>query len=205
MVDVWTISKAGVEKRMTCTSKPTSVQWIDDERMYVGLENGSIITLTVTNTQALTYKAHKQRVKSLHYENNTLYSASSSGELRVWSVEDSKLSDICTHNASCRVTCVTLNRQSHLIKKEEQSNEEKTQETEDVKSAENNESNDNSEESDEAEEMKPRLPQKRKPGAFVSVSYGDEVKIKDTPPPAKKFKKRKRNRKNKSKKVENKS
>lgn len=192
-VDVWTISKAGVEKRITCTSKPTSVQWLTDERIYVGLENGNIITLTVSDNQALTYKAHKQRVKSLHYENEMLYSASSSGELKVWSVDDSKLDELCSCNASCRITCVTLNRQSHLIKKEDKSDEEETEEK--VASEENNDS-------DEAEEVSPP-PSKRKPGAFVTISYGDDDKDdndEDTevkPPPAKKFKKRKRNKKSK--------
>lgn len=194
-VDVWTISKAGVEKRITCNSKPTSVQWLTDERLFVGLENGNIITLTVSDTQALTYKAHKQRVKSLHYENEILYSASSSGELKVWSVDDSTLDELCSCNAACRVTCVTLNRQSHLIKKEEKSDEE--EETEDKAASEEND------DSDEAEEV--TSPPKRKPGAFVTISYGDDDKDNDEkdgeikPPPAKKFKKRKRNKKPKNK------
>lgn len=199
-VDVWTVSKAGLEKRITCTSKPISVQWIDDERIYVGLENGSVITLTVTDTQAMTYKAHKQRVKSLHYENSVLYSASSSGELRVWSVDDSKLTDICSYNASCRVTCVTLNRQSHLLKKEESSDDKN------LEIVENEKSEENSEDSDGAKKIKLELPLKRKPSAFVTISYGDDKdKTNNASPPAKKFKKTKKNRKNKIKKVVNKN
>lgn len=197
-VDVWTISKAGVEKRITCNSKPTSVQWIDDERLYVGLENGNIITLTVTDTQALTYQAHKQRVKSLHYESKMLYSASSSGELKVWSVDDSKLTEICSCNASCRITCVTLNRQNHLVKKEEKSDDEKPETVEDQKEGDT----DNSD-SDENKKVKPKR-QKRKPGAFVSISYGDEEEKKAAPPPTKKCKKKNRNRKPKTPKVKNK-
>lgn len=189
MVDVWTISKAGVEKRIKCNSKPTTVRWITDESLIVGLENGNIITLTVSDTQALTYKAHKQRVKSLHYENDLLYSASSSGELKVWSVTDSKISEICSNNAGCRVTCVTLNRQNHLVKKEEHSGDEKDEEK--VVEEDN-------EDSDEETAEVVSLPQKRKPGAFVAISYGDEEKQESTPP-AKKVKKRKRNKKQKSK------
>lgn len=196
-VDVWTISKAGVEKRITCNSKPTSVQWLTDERLFVGLENGNVITLTVSDTQALTYQAHKQRVKSLHYENEMLYSASSSGELKVWSVEDSKLAELCSCNAACRVTCVTLNRQSHLIKKEDKSDDEDV--TEEKAASEEND------DSDQAEEE--TSPPKRKPGAFVTISYGDDANDNDgekdgeiKPPPAKKFKKRKRNKKPKTQK-----
>lgn len=205
-VDIWTISKAGVEKRITCNSKPTSVQWIDDERLYVGLENGNIITLTVTDTQALTYQAHKQRVKSLHYENEMLYSASSSGELKVWTVEDSKLSEICSCNASCRVTCVTLNRQNHLVKKEENSDkvDEIPEAADDLK--ESGDSENEKSDSDEEKVKTPRIKrQKRKQGAFVSISYGDDDdEKKSSPPPTKKFKKKKRNRKPKNPKVKNK-
>lgn len=197
-IDVWTISKAGVEKRITCNSKPTSVQWLTDERLFVGLENGNVITLTVSDTEALTYKAHKQRVKSLHYENEMLYSASSTGELKVWSVEDSKLVELCSCNAACRVTCVTLNRQSHLIKKEDKSDDEEEEETEEKVA------NEEHDDSDEAEEV--TTPPKRKSGAFVTISYGDEVDNNDEkegeikPPPTKKFKKRKRNKKPKNQK-----
>lgn len=198
-VDVWTISKAGVEKRITCSSKPTTVQWLNDERLYVGLENGNIITLTISDTEALTYQAHKQRVKSLHYENELLYSASSSGELKVWSVEESKLVEVSSCNAACRVTCVTLNRQNHLVKKEEQDSNLNDEE-------EKASSDDNNEDSDEAEDVT-TLP-KRKPGAYVTISYGDEANNENgddedsKPPPKKKFKKRKRNKKSKNQKVE---
>lgn len=192
-VDIWTISKKGVEKRITCNSKPTSVQWINDERIMVGLENGNIITLTISDTQAQTYAAHKQRVKCLYFENNTLYSACSSGELKVWSVKDSKFKEICSNNAGCRVTCMTLNRQNHLVKKEDHSDEDEevvTEEPDDV----------NSEESDD-DEVAP-TPLKRKPGAFVTISYNsddEKDKHETASPMVKKPKRRKRNKKQKNK------
>lgn len=192
-VDVWTISKAGVEKRITCNSKPTSVQWISDEILVVGLENGNIITLTVSDNQAQTYAAHRTRVKSLYFKNNTLYSASSSGELKVWSVADSTLNEICSNNTGCRVTCLTLNSQNHLVKKEEHIDEEEKIVNEDPEEA-------NSAGSDEdVEESSP--PPKRKPGAFVTISYNsDDDKEENSPPVMKKSKRRKRNKKQKNKK-----
>ncbi|XP_049874751.1 p21-activated protein kinase-interacting protein 1-like [Pectinophora gossypiella] len=197
-VDVWTISKAGVEKRVTCNSKPTAVQWTNNERLFVGLENGNIITLTVTDTEALTYKAHKQRVKCLHYENEMLYSASSSGELKVWSVTDSKLNEICSSSAGCRVTCMTLNRQNHLVKKEDASDDENESEgKEDIVEEDNVEAN-SDEESDEDKVVE--TAPKRKPGGFVTISYGEEDNNEESsPPPKKKFKKRKRSKKQKQK------
>ncbi|CAG9087677.1 hypothetical protein JYU34_021330 [Plutella xylostella] len=195
-VDVWTISKAGIEKRITCTSKPSCVQWITDERLFVGLENGNILSLTVSDTQAQTFSAHKQRVKSLHYENEVLYSASSSGEMKVWTVtESNNLAEICSANAGCRITCVTLNRQSKFIKKEEDAVEEAKSDSEEETVPDD--AGDNSEASEEAEEVSP--PAKRKPGAFVTISYGDDEK-EGTEPSPKKIKRKKRNRKPKNKK-----
>jgi protein MAK11 len=190
-VDVWTISKAGVEKHITCNSKPTTVQWVNDESLFVGLENGNIISLSVSDSQALTYQAHKQRVKCLHYENELLYSASSSGELKVWIVTDNQLTELSSSNAGCRITCVALNKQNHLIKKEdkdeEQENEPEVQEAI---------------ESDESEDDKPSKTKKRKPGAFVAISYdgqSEEENRQDSPPAKKKLKKRKRSKKQKNK------
>ncbi|CAH2039767.1 unnamed protein product, partial [Iphiclides podalirius] len=193
-VDIWTISKAGIEKRISCNSKPTSVQWTNDERIFVGLENGNIITLNVTDSEALTYKGHKQRVKCLYYENNTMFSASSSGELKAWSVKDEKLHETCTSNASCRVTCITLNRQNHLVKKEETDKEE---------SVEGGVQNDDDVESDASENqnIEKKISLKRKPGAFVTICYGDddENAKPSTIAPNKKSKKRKRNKKTNNK------
>ncbi|XP_022129142.2 p21-activated protein kinase-interacting protein 1-like [Pieris rapae] len=195
-VDIWKISQAGLEKRITCTSKPSAVQWTSDEQVYVGLENGNILTLSVSETQAQTYPAHKQRVKCVFFENNILYTASSSGELKVWSVNENKLKELCSTNASCRVTCVTLNRQSYLIKKED------TEEIEnqDDKVESNPEETDPDSHEDSEEENK--TPRKRKVGAFVTISYGDGEDVKkDTESPAKK-KKRRRNKKPKNKNKE---
>ncbi|XP_023936457.2 p21-activated protein kinase-interacting protein 1-like [Bicyclus anynana] len=188
-VDVWTISKAGLEKRLTCNSKPTTVQWIDDDKMFVGLETGNIINFKVSETQAETFNAHKQRVKSLHYENNMLYSASSSGELKAWSISENKLKEICSAKAACRVTCVALNRQSHLIKKEESDNESDKEE----KLSKNSDSDVS------ADDVKAEtISKKRKPGAFVTISYDDDNANKESAnsePPVKKAKRKRRNKK----------
>ncbi|CAH0398670.1 unnamed protein product [Chilo suppressalis] len=193
-VDIWTLSKAGVEKHITCNSKPTSVQWISDERLYIGLENGNIITITVTDTKALTYKAHKHRVKCLHYESDMLYSASSAGELKVWSISDFKLNEICSNNAGCRITCVALNKQSHLIKKEKEFDEnERINEQEREAIVETDEESEDDNDSPKAK--------KRKAGAFVTVSYdgeSEEEKRKEAPPVKKKLKKRRRSKKSKN-------
>ncbi|XP_041987599.1 p21-activated protein kinase-interacting protein 1-like isoform X2 [Aricia agestis] len=192
-VDVWTISKAGLEKRLTCNSKPSTVQWLTDDKLFVGLENGNLVSLTMSNTQAQTYHLHKQRVKCLHYENDKLYSASSAGELKVWSVSDEKLEEIFHINASCRVTCITLNRQSHLIKKEPEV-EGKESEEETLKATEQNSDS----EASDVEGPKKVKSLKRKPGAYVTISYEDKDEDK---PPSKNPKRKKRNKIPKNKKA----
>ncbi|XP_072947641.1 p21-activated protein kinase-interacting protein 1-like [Epargyreus clarus] len=193
-VDIWTLEKAGLEKRITCNSKPTTVMWFNDDRVFVGLESGRILTVTVSDTQAITYKAHSDRVKCVHYENDTLYSASSAGQIKVWSFNDETLQEICTNNASCRVTCIALNRQNHLVKKEEQDDNE-------VENEDNSNNKDNSDSDNSEDEVQSVQPKKRKIGAFVTVSYDrdDDKDDKVTPPPSKKSKKRKRNKKSKNK------
>lgn len=187
-IDVWTISKAGLEKRLTCNSKPSTVQWTDNDRLFVGLDNGNIIKFTVSETQATTIQAHKQRVKCMHFENNTLYTASSTGQVKAWSMDkNNMLKEICSTNASCRVTCIALNRQSHLIKKEEQS---------DVENDEQNGSDKNESDVSDTDTKALKSSLKRKPGAFVTISYDDNKDDKDNEaPPAKKTKRRKRNKK----------
>ncbi|XP_045767078.1 p21-activated protein kinase-interacting protein 1-like [Maniola jurtina] len=191
-VDVWTISKAGLEKRLTCNSKPTTVQWIDDDTMFVGLETGNIINFKVSETQAETCHAHKQRVKCLHYENNTLYSASSSGELKAWSVSDNKLKEVCSLNAACRVTCIALNRQNILIKKEDSDSENDNAKSESKKDDSDISDNDN---------KTYVSSKKRKPGAFVTISYDNEnaEEISSVTEPSVKKAKRKRRNKKKNK------
>ncbi|XP_038206324.1 p21-activated protein kinase-interacting protein 1-like [Zerene cesonia] len=190
-VDIWKISEAGLEKRITCNSKPITVQWSSDEQVFVGLENGNILSVSVSETQALTYPAHRQRVKCVHFENNMLYSASSAGEIKTWSVDDKILREICCANAACRITCVALNRQNHLIKKEE-TDEENDNEKEEVENEDSNSEESNNEDTP--------TPPKRKIGAFVTISYGDEEDNKnDHQPPAKKAKKKRKNKKSKNK------
>ncbi|XP_026486896.1 p21-activated protein kinase-interacting protein 1-like [Vanessa tameamea] len=184
-IDVWTISKAGLEKRLTCNSKPSTAQWTDDDRLFVGLENGNLIKFTVSETRAQTFQAHKQRVKCMHYENETLYTASSTGELKSWSINDNILEEICSANAACRVTCVALNRQNHLIKKEKSDDEIEEQNFSD--------NSENISETDTNNVQKTLL--KRKPGAFVTISYDDKEAEENKPSPAKKTKRKKRNKK----------
>lgn len=187
-VDIWTISKAGLEKRITCNSKPTCVQWLSDDRIIIGLEIGNILNFSMSDTQAQTFKAHQQRVKDVYFDNNVLYSASSVGEIKVWSATDNMLNLLSSCNASCRITCMFLNKQNNWIKKEE---------LDDGNTSVNNDVNELEHNSDESDVDTKEPAPKRKPTAFVAVTYSDDDEDNKvlTPPPTKKSKKRKRNKK----------
>lgn len=109
-VDVWSLSKAGLEKRLKLECKPSSLQWIDDKRVVVGFENGNIVNMNLADDKAVTYGAHKDRVKCLHYDDGTLYSASSTGEIKVWALTEVSVTVQNVAAADCRITCMTLNK-----------------------------------------------------------------------------------------------
>lgn len=42
-VEVWSIEKAGVIKTIPCESKPTSLCWLDENNLLIGLNDGKLI------------------------------------------------------------------------------------------------------------------------------------------------------------------
>lgn len=186
-IDIWTIQKAGMEKRITCNSKPTCVTWITDEQIGVGLENGNILIITVTDTKANTYKGHGQRVKCILFRDNVLYTASSSGEVKQWTWANNNLTEKCAFSSGCRITCLSLNLQSQFIKKEAYENEESVSNQNSSNDEVENEADSEVEQTSEKNKLKRNAP-------FVTVTY--EEYIHETPTPKqKRFKKKKKGKK----------
>lgn len=42
-VEVWSIEKAGVIKTIPCESKPTSLCWLDENNLLIGLNDGKLV------------------------------------------------------------------------------------------------------------------------------------------------------------------
>lgn len=42
-VEVWSIEKAGVIKTIPCEAKPTSLCWLDENNLLIGLNDGKLI------------------------------------------------------------------------------------------------------------------------------------------------------------------
>lgn len=84
--------------------------WISEDLTAVGLENGKILLFDLNTENKYEFEAHSQRVKSIAYENSFLYSASSSGEIKIWKFDedDKTLEEKKCLNVGCRITCLTL-------------------------------------------------------------------------------------------------
>lgn len=109
-VSVWTIANAGIERVLECGNKSVCMTWISEDSAFVGLENGKILLFDLSSENKYEFEAHTQRVKCLAYENSFLYSASSSGEVKIWKfdADEKSLDERKSLNIGCRITCLAL-------------------------------------------------------------------------------------------------
>lgn len=111
VVEIWCIKKADVIKTEKTKSKPVSVCWASDDVLIVGLEDGSILFISINDKEDIvTLNAHKSRVKAISIMGDILVSASSSGEVKIWNLDtkNRKLKEIASTNIGCRPTCIGI-------------------------------------------------------------------------------------------------
>lgn len=121
-VSVWTVSNAAVERVLKCPSKAVCMVWITEELTAVGLENGQIIIFDLTTENKYNFDAHNQRVKGIAFDSPYLYSASSSGDIKVWEfdADEKTLIEKKCVNVGCRITCLTLVKATEVKKEDEE-------------------------------------------------------------------------------------
>ncbi|XP_055298032.1 p21-activated protein kinase-interacting protein 1-like [Sitodiplosis mosellana] len=109
-VEVWSIEKAGVIKTIPCESKPTSLCWLDENNLLIGLNDGKLVWDHLEKDEPVTFQMYENRVKGLHYQNDHLASISSNGDITVWTVniDEQKITELCTTNIGCRPICLTI-------------------------------------------------------------------------------------------------
>lgn len=77
VIEIWCIKKADVHKSEKTKSKPVCVCWASDDSLLAGLEDGSILFVSVDDDkEVVTVNAHKSRVKAMCISNDILVSAS---------------------------------------------------------------------------------------------------------------------------------
>ncbi|KAH8289393.1 hypothetical protein KR054_004565 [Drosophila jambulina] len=112
VIEIWDIKNANVVRRAKTPAKPICVSWLNSKECLAGLENGSIawISLEEGEDDPKILPAHESRVKAISYLNETLATASSSGEIKVWlcSLEKRELEELATTNIDCRPTGLGL-------------------------------------------------------------------------------------------------
>lgn len=108
--DIWSIDSGGVLKSIKHEYKVASCIWQSDEKLIVGYEEGKFAIVNVgsptdEDDQIIVHDGHSSRVKCMAMHGNKLVTASSTGEIKVWSA---KLKQLCVANAGCRFTCMCL-------------------------------------------------------------------------------------------------
>lgn len=199
-ISVWAVSNAAIKHVLKCPSKSICMVFISEQLAAVGLESGEIMMFNLESGNSNILPAHTQRVKAITYSNRYLFSASSSGHIKIWKVKAKKMSLIekCSVSTGCRITDITLVKPFEgLIKKEEDAPIQK--ETESIENGNNENIKKKTKKRKLSEESPPEVAIAEETKAFckksyapyVSVSLDNETKDKS---PAKAYKKKKWNK-----------
>ncbi|XP_012534715.1 p21-activated protein kinase-interacting protein 1-like [Monomorium pharaonis] len=133
---VYLVESAGIEKELTFDSNVICVEFLKDDFIAVGFENGDIRFCDLkTSMHTINTKAHSMRVKCLAHMNDLLVSASSSGEIKLWRYNKHSLDMLQTVNCGARITCLSLTQtyKDLVQQKEIESEEEEEKEDEKIK------------------------------------------------------------------------
>ncbi|XP_025988505.1 p21-activated protein kinase-interacting protein 1-like isoform X2 [Solenopsis invicta] len=128
---VYSVETAGIEKELTFDSNVVCVEFLKDNLIAVGFENGDIKFCNLkTSLHTINTKAHSMRVKCLAHMNDLLVSASSSGEIKLWRYNKHSLDMLQIVNCGARITCLSV---VQAYKNLVQQTEVKSEEEEEVK------------------------------------------------------------------------
>ncbi|VEN38863.1 unnamed protein product [Callosobruchus maculatus] len=118
--EVWSIETGGILKVVEHPSRVSSCAWTSTESFISGHEDGTLKTVDVSDSAIESFKAHDSRVKSVAKYSDYIVTASSNGEIKVWT-ED--LEELAKANSGCRITCVCILPVVEIKKEEEDSEE----------------------------------------------------------------------------------
>ncbi|EDX17966.1 GD15809 [Drosophila simulans] len=112
-LEIWGIEGANVIRRIDMPAKPICVTWLDGNECLTGLDNGSIIWISLKDkddTPPTLIPVHNERVKAIAYLNELLATVSSAGEIKVWKIdmEARKLEEIASTIVDFRPTAMGL-------------------------------------------------------------------------------------------------
>ncbi|KAK9300470.1 hypothetical protein QLX08_006820 [Tetragonisca angustula] len=108
-IDVYSVKLAGIEREIKFDSKIVCVEFLNNDLIAVGLENGQIkfydLEKSVYTIEAV---AHDNRVKCIAFKDKFLVTTSSSGEIKLWRYKKNKLDMLQKVNCGLRITCLSF-------------------------------------------------------------------------------------------------
>nr|XP_034184392.1 p21-activated protein kinase-interacting protein 1-like [Osmia lignaria] len=108
-IDVYSVELAGIDSEIKFDAKIICVEFLRDDLIAVGLENGQIKFYDLEKSvQTLKALAHDSRVKCMAFMDDLLVTASSSGEIKLWRYSKHKLHMLKNVNCGARITCLSL-------------------------------------------------------------------------------------------------
>lgn len=136
-VEVWSTDKAEVVATKKCDARPSSLCWISDSDLLVGMDNGKLLFFNWEDEteEATLCDIYETRIKAMKYLDGFLATASSSGELNLWKVtvdEKVEMEMICGIDVGCRLICLDIAQLSQAtieqdVKDEDDEEAKKTQ------------------------------------------------------------------------------
>lgn len=130
-IDVYSVELAGIDNEIKFDAKIVCIEFLSDNLIAVGLENGQIKFYDLDKSvQTMEAVAHDIRVKCMAFRKDLLVTASSSGEIKLWRYSRNKLQLLQSVNCGARITCLSL---AELCKTHVQNDEVKLEEEQEVK------------------------------------------------------------------------
>jgi protein MAK11 len=112
-VEVWDTNKASVLSSKKCVSRPTSLCWISDNDILVGMDDGKMMFFNWEdeNEEANILEIYESRVKSMKFMDGFLATCSSAGELNLWKIttgDKVEMDMIAGVDVGCRLICLDI-------------------------------------------------------------------------------------------------
>ncbi|XP_034947045.1 p21-activated protein kinase-interacting protein 1-like [Chelonus insularis] len=108
-VDVYTVKTAGICLQTQFRSKIVCIDFMSDDLIVVGHEDGMITVYNITKKSTIfEVTGHDARVKCISHHNKYVISASSSGEIKLWKYVKCKLKFLTSATCDARITCMTI-------------------------------------------------------------------------------------------------
>ncbi|XP_015173845.1 PREDICTED: p21-activated protein kinase-interacting protein 1-like [Polistes dominula] len=108
-IDIFSVQLAGIDQEVQLDSKVVCVEFLKDDLIAVGLENGHIKFYDLEKlAYTLNILAHDIRIKCMAYKDDLLVTASSNGEIKLWRFTRNKVDMLQSINCGARITCLTL-------------------------------------------------------------------------------------------------